>query len=82
MHFLYVARGSNSEAQYFTHLAHRLQYLSSEDYERLHTQAQEAGRTLTGLIKSVEKEAGPLRSITAKITSLIALTLFTLSIRS
>lgn len=81
LHFLYVARGSNSEAQYFTHLAHRLQYLSSEDYDRLHTQAQEVGRTLNGLIKSVEKEVGPIRSITAKVTSLLILSLSHLTLK-
>jgi len=36
LHFLYIARGSLSETQYFIHLARRLGYLSSEEADKLH----------------------------------------------
>src|SRR5204863_4087524 len=35
LHFLYIARGSLSEAQYFVHLARRLGYLETAEAERL-----------------------------------------------
>ena len=75
LHFLYIARGSLNETRYFIHLAGRLGYLTDKPRCRLETQAEEVSRTLTGLIRAVEKEAGVLRRATAKITSLIALSL-------
>src|SRR6184192_1757504 len=38
LHFLYIARGSLSETQYFIHLAQRLNYLSSGKAEELKQQ--------------------------------------------
>src|SRR5439155_15218412 len=35
LHFLYIARGSLSETQYFIHLAHRLGYLNASDADAL-----------------------------------------------
>jgi len=58
LHFLYIARGSASEAAYFIHLSRRLGYLDQEAYARLVAQADETARVLTGLIRSVAKEAG------------------------
>ena len=40
LHFLYIARGSLSETQYFIHLAQRLDYLSSEEAEALRQQTK------------------------------------------
>src|ERR1700738_1717981 len=40
LHFLYIARGSLSEPQYFIHLARRLSYLSSHEAEALHQQTK------------------------------------------
>ena len=57
LNFLYIARGSCSEAQYFIHLAMRLGYLDEKLGEILSTNADEVGRTLTGLIKCVQKES-------------------------
>ena len=73
LHFLYIARGSLSETQYFVHLARRLSYLSSEDADLLHGQTKQAFGCLHGLIKSVEKEAGKLGKMVAIVTSLIAI---------
>jgi four helix bundle protein len=58
LHFLYIARGSLSETQYFIHLALRLKYLESDEAERLHSQTKQAFGCLHGLIRAVEKEAG------------------------
>ena len=56
LHFLFIARGSLHETHYFLHLAHRLGYMDSKAQSRLLAQAEETSRTLTGLIRAVEKE--------------------------
>ena len=73
LHFLYIARGSLSEAQYFVHLAARLDYLPSEEAEALHQQTKVAFACLHGLIRAVEKEAGKFNKVIATVTSLIAI---------
>jgi len=73
LHFLYIARGSLSEAQYFIHLAGRLGYLSSEEVASLHGQTKVAFGCLHGLIQAVEKEAGKSAKIVAAVTSLLVL---------
>ena len=75
LHFLYIARGSLNEERYFIHLAARLGYVDDDTKERLNAQAEEVSRTLTGLIRSVEAEAGALRRSAAKLTSFIFLSL-------
>jgi four helix bundle protein len=82
LHFLYIARGSLSETQYFIHLARRLDYLSLEDSDALREQTKVAFACLHGLIRAVEKEAasgsvestarrGKLSKVVATVTSLI-----------
>jgi four helix bundle protein len=73
LHFLYIARGSLNEAQYFVHLAHRLKYLSDEHTEALMTQSKSASACLYGLIRAVEREAGTVRKLVAAATSALAL---------
>jgi len=73
LHFLYIARGSLSETQYFIHLAGRLGYFSSEEVANLHEQTKLAFGCLHGLIMAVEKEAGKTAKIVAAITSLLVL---------
>ena len=73
LHFLYIARGSLSETQYFIHLAQRLQYLSPEEADTLREQMKVAFACLHGLIRAVEKEAGKLSKMVATVTSLIVL---------
>src|SRR5438045_1482662 len=73
LHFLYIARGSLSETQYFIHLARRLKYLSHQDADILHEQTKFAFACLHGLIGSVEKEAGKLSKVVATITSLLVI---------
>jgi four helix bundle protein len=74
LHFLYIARGSLSETQYFIHLARRLGYLSSEKAEALHEQTKVTFGCLHGLIRAVENEAGKLSSVVAAITSMLVIT--------
>jgi len=73
LHFLYIARGSLNEVRYFLHLSGRLRYLDSEATSRLGAQAEEVSRTLTGLIRAVEKECVGLRIAAAKVTGLLAM---------
>ena len=70
LHFLYIARGSLSEAQYFIHLAERLGYLSLEAADALRQQTKVTFGCLHGLIRAVEKEAGKLSKLVAAATSL------------
>ena len=73
LHFLYIARGSLSETQYFIHLALRLDYLSPEEADALHQQTKATFGCLHGLIRAVEKETGKLGKVVASITSLIVI---------
>jgi four helix bundle protein len=73
LHFLYIARGSLSETQYFIHLAKRLGYLSGEQAEALHSQTKQTFGCLHGLVKAVEKEAGKLNKVIAAATSLLVI---------
>jgi four helix bundle protein len=73
LHFLYIARGSLSETQYFIHLARRLKYLPDQDADTLHEQTKFVFACLHGLIRSVEKEAGKLSKVIATVTSLFAI---------
>lgn len=56
LHFLFIARGSLTETQYFAHLAHRLKYFSQTDYNRLGGQIKSVFARLHGLIKAVQDE--------------------------
>jgi four helix bundle protein len=73
LHFLYIARGSLSETQYFIHLAQRLDYLSPEEAGGLRQQTKAAFGCLHGLIRAVEKEAGKLSKLIATATSVIVI---------
>ena len=75
LHFLYIARGSLAETQYFVHLARRLNYLSAEKADALAKQTKLTFACLHGLIKAVEKEAGKLSKFIATATSLIGIAL-------
>ncbi len=73
LHFLYIARGSLSEAQYFIHLSRRLEYLSEEGATELDAQTKVAFGCLHGLIQAVEKETGKVGKAIAAITSLMVI---------
>src|SRR5580765_7444368 len=74
LHFLYIARGSLSEVQYFVHLAGRLGYLGPREVAELHNETKQAFACLHGLIQSVERETGKFSRLIATATSLFALT--------
>jgi len=73
LRFLYIARGSLTECQYFIHLAHRLGYVRDEDAAPLFEQVQHSFRCLHGLIMAVEKEAGKFNRSVAAVTSFFAI---------
>ena len=73
LHFLYIARGSLSETQYFVHLACRLGYVSREEADQFHSQTKQAFGCLHGLIKAVERETGKVGRLVACVTSLLVL---------
>ena len=73
LHFLYIARGSVSETQYFVHLSQRLGYLDDRRSESVANDARKTFACLSGLIRAVEKEAGAIPKIAAVVTSCIAL---------
>lgn len=52
--FLAIARGSLGEAKTFVILAERLEFLSQVDAARLKNDADEIGRMIAGLVKSIE----------------------------
>lgn len=55
--FLYMAKGSLAELEYYIHLTKRLGYLSLDDHQRLETLQDETARVLTGFIRFKEQEA-------------------------
>lgn len=73
LHFLYIARGSLSESQYFIHLSRRLEYISDVEAEQLIGQTKQTFACLHGLIKAVEKESGKFAKAVAVLTSLLVL---------
>jgi len=56
LHFLYQARGSLREVEYYVHLTRRLGYLDDQTRQKLETAANEAGSTLHGLITYWEQK--------------------------
>ena len=75
LHFLYISRGSLTEAQYFVHLSHRLGYVSDADAKSLGGQFKRSFGCLHGLIQSVERESGKAAKILALLTSGLVLCL-------
>ena len=73
LHFLYIARGSLSETQYFVHLPNRLGYLSANTGADLEDQIKQTFARLHGVIRAVEKEAGVARKMATTLTSLLVI---------
>ena len=73
LHFLYIARASLSETQYFLHLACRLGYLAEVHRQQLSDQTKRTFGCLHGLIQAVEKESGRFSRVVATVTSILAL---------
>lgn len=73
LHFLYIARASLAETQYFVHLGRRLGYLSEGESADLISQGRRTFGCLHGLIQAMEKDAGKFARAAATITSLLVL---------
>lgn len=73
LRFLYISLGSLKEVEYAALLAHDLDYVSADDYEKLTVQINQAFAALQGLIKSVKKKAGLFGGAVAAIASALIL---------
>ena len=73
LHFLYIARASLSETQYFIHLARRLGYLAESDAEQLNGQMKKVFACLHGLIKAVAKESAKFVKVVTLLTTFAVL---------
>ncbi len=60
LHFLYIARGSLSETQYFVRLVYRLRYLSPTETDALRQQTKCTFGCFHCLIRVVKKKTGKL----------------------
>ena len=56
IHFLYVAKGSLAEVEYYIHLANKLGYLPTEAHLSLYDLQQEVGRILQGFIEFKQRQ--------------------------
>ena len=54
--FLYLARGSLSEVQYYLHLSQRLDYLSEQHQREADARRADTGKILQGLINSLTRQ--------------------------
>ncbi len=54
LHFLFIAKSSLVEAEYYLHLSHRLGYLDDGTYERVTQIQRETGKVLQGLIRHIQ----------------------------
>lgn len=57
LRFLYIAKGSLVELEYYIHLSSRLGYLSNTNHQRLDALQDETARVLFGFIRFKEQEA-------------------------
>lgn len=57
LNYLYNARGSLAELEYYIELAGRFNFIAAKGHEQISATHGEASRTLVGLIQSVEAEA-------------------------
>lgn len=54
--FLQIAMGSASETEYQLILAHDLEFLSKESYEKLHSDVEEVKRMLASFLKTLRAD--------------------------
>ena len=75
LHFLYIARGSLNETDYFLHLSLRLGLIDESQHRRIDKQVRRTFAALHGLIAAVEKETSKLGKAIARTTSRVTLLL-------
>lgn len=56
--FLFVAKGSLAELEYYLHLSRRLEYFNAARYQELSELHHHTGSTLHGLLASVRQDQG------------------------
>ena len=57
LHFLYIAKASLAEVEYYIHLSKRLGYINEDQTILLNNLTKKTASTLYGLIRAVEKES-------------------------
>jgi four helix bundle protein len=73
LHFLYIARGSLTEAQYFVHLSKRLGYISSTQASPIEGQLKRTFACMHALVRTVESQTGRIGKTIAATTSFLVL---------
>lgn len=56
IHFLFIAKSSLVEVEYYLHLCQRLGYLDGDSYNGVTQMQKEAARVLQGLIKHIQRQ--------------------------
>ncbi len=56
IHFLFIAKSSLVEVEYYLHLCQRLGYLEGDSYNGITQMQKEAARVLQGLIKHIQRQ--------------------------
>jgi four helix bundle protein len=59
LHYLFIARGSNSEVKSMCYLAHRLQYIDDTQLLEGLSRCDEVGKIINGFISSILKTQPP-----------------------
>jgi four helix bundle protein len=55
-HFLFIAKSSLVEVEYYVHLSHRLGYLDDDSYQSISQIQEEASKILYGLTQHVQRQ--------------------------
>ncbi|MBI1924796.1 four helix bundle protein, partial [Candidatus Poribacteria bacterium] len=69
LRFLFIAKGSLRELEYYIHLSKRLGYLSEANYHRLDALPDETARVLTGFIRFQQREASPHNTSSSRLVA-------------
>lgn len=67
IHFLYIARSSLAELEYFIGFSKDLEYLACQEQQKLWEKCQESMMTLQGLISTLKSPVSNVRSLKSNI---------------